>query len=279
MLQKVLPSIKKHVDTRNSFRYIHGVSETRAIAVALVEGITVSDQHITSNRYGKTVHQFLSTSVDNTDDDTSEAVCAENNWIIIWLTSRNLTGLNELWMCYTKIQSTFSKSLKMFSLKMCCNPIMMFQFQFQYTNIQNEFSYLWSKVKFHSFSEFSLPHLSPFSDSWRQVWILGFSAKLRPYFSPSFIRMKFLRTTTFLRMYEGFFDIDGLWHNKSAPGYIFILRVHQEHKSTAEPTIPQDFLQIINPVVANRWEIMQGMVYKDHTISSPWTRCGLLTQV
>lgn len=228
---------------------------------------------------GKQWHQFVSTSVDNTDDDTSEAVCAENNWIIIWLTSTNLTGLNELWMCYTKIQSTFSKSLKMFSLKMCCNPIIMFQFQFQYINIQKEFSHLWSKVKFRSFSEFSLPHLCPFSDSWRQVWILGFSAKIRPYFSPSFITMKFLRTTTFLRMHEGFFGTHGLWHNKSEPGYVFILRVHQEHKSTAEPTIPQDFLQIMKPVVANRWEIEQAMVYKDHTISSPWTWHGLLAQV
>lgn len=156
----------------------------------------------------------MNTSVDNTDDDTSEAVCAENNWIIIWLTSRNLTKLNELWMCYTKIQSTFSKSLKMFSLKMCCNVSIMFQFQFQDTDFQNEFSHTWSKVKFHSFTEFSLPHLCPSSESWRQIGILGFSAKLRKYFSPSFIRMQLLRTTTFLRMYEEFFDTHRFWHKE-----------------------------------------------------------------
>lgn len=86
---------------------------------------------------GKQGHQFMSTSVDNSSDDTSEAACAENNWIIIWLTFRNLTKLHELWMCYIKIQSTFNKSINVFSLKMCFNPSIMFQFQLQYTNFQN----------------------------------------------------------------------------------------------------------------------------------------------
>lgn len=91
----------------------------------------------------------MSTSVDNSSDDTSETVCAENSWIIIWLTFRNLTKLHELWMCYIKIQSTFNKSLNTFSLKMCCNPNIMFQFQLQYTNFQNYFFHTESKVKFH----------------------------------------------------------------------------------------------------------------------------------
>lgn len=90
---------------------------------------------------GKQGQQFMSTSVDNSSDDTSEAVCAENNWIIIWLTFRNLIKLHELWMCYIKIQSTYNKSLNMSSLKMCCNPSIMFQFQLQYTNFQTNFFY------------------------------------------------------------------------------------------------------------------------------------------
>lgn len=42
-------------------------------------------------------------------------------------------------------------------------------------------------------------------------------------------------------MYEGFFETHGLWHKKITPGYYLYLEVPQEHKSTAQPTIPQDF--------------------------------------
>lgn len=106
---------------------------------------------------GKQGHPFMSTSVDNASDDTSEAVCAENSWIIIWLTFRNLTKLHELWICYIKIQSNFNKSLNMFSLKMCCNPNIMFQFQLQYTLFfKSNFFIL--RAKLNSICSLSITH-------------------------------------------------------------------------------------------------------------------------
>lgn len=65
-------------------------------------------------------------------------------------------SLSETWLNYmnygcaiSKYKELFNKSLNLFSLKMCCNPNIMFQFQLQYTNFQNNFFHTESKVKFH----------------------------------------------------------------------------------------------------------------------------------